>query len=77
MNLLVSLFCDSNMCNSRLENGVELCVNEHQKIRYYHARSTEEKKSAISRFFTSRSTYVNCSIIAMLYAHSIGNQPYN
>ena len=28
-------------------------------------------------FFTSRGTYVNCAIIAMLYTHSIGNQPYN
>ena len=30
-----------------------------------------------SRFFTSRGAYVNCAIIAMLYTHSIGNQPYN
>ena len=26
-------------------------------------------------FFTSRGAYVNCAIIAMLYTHSIGNQP--
>ena len=27
------------------------------------------------RFFTSCSASVNCAIIAMLYTHSIGNQP--
>ena len=39
-----------------LENGVDLYVNESQKIRDYRARSTEErrrrkKKNAKSRFF--------------------------
>ena len=43
-----------------LENGADLYVNEYQKIRHYHARSTEErrgirrrrkKKNAKSRFF--------------------------
>ena len=49
-----------------LENGADLHVNERQKIRYYRARSTEErrrirkKKNAKSRFFfTSRGVYVN------------------
>ena len=27
-----------------LENGVDLYVNERQKIRHYHARSTEERR---------------------------------
>ena len=27
-----------------LENGADLHVNEHQKIRHYHARSTEERR---------------------------------
>ena len=27
-----------------LENEVDLCVNEHQKIRHYRARSTEERR---------------------------------
>ena len=62
-----------------LENGVDLYVNECQKIRHYRARSTEErrkekKKNAKSRCFTSRGEYVNCAIITMLYTHSIGNQ---
>ena len=39
-----------------LENGADLYVNEGQKIRHYHTRSTEErrrkkKKNAKSRFF--------------------------
>ena len=64
-----------------LENGADLYVNECQKIRHYRTRSTEErkrrkkkmKKNAKSRFFLiSRG---NCAIIAMLYTHSIGNQP--
>ena len=60
-----------------LENGADLHVNERQKIRHYRARSTEErrrirkKKNAKSRFFTSRSEYVNLRYIAMLYTHSI------
>ena len=29
------------------------------------------------RFFTSRGAHVNCAIMAMLYTHSIGNQPQN
>ena len=66
-----------------LENGADLYVNERQKIRHYHARSTEErrrrirrkKKNAKSRFFTLRSTYIKLHYIAMLYTHSIGNQP--
>ena len=63
-----------------LENGADLYVNECQKIRHYCARSTEErrrrkKKNAKSRFFTSRGVYINLRYIAMLYTHSIGNQP--
>ena len=66
-----------------LENGSGLHVNDRQKIRHYRARSTEErrrirrKKNAKSRYFSSRGMYmyVNCAIIAMLYTHSIGNQP--
>ena len=62
-----------------LENGADLYVNEHQKIQHYHARSTEErrkkKKNAKSRFLTSRGAYINLRYIAMLYTHSIENQP--
>ena len=65
-----------------LENGADLYVNVCQKIRHYHARSTEErrrirrkkKKNAKSRFFTSRGAYVKLRYIAMLYTHLIGNQ---
>ena len=65
-----------------LENGADLYVNERQKIRHYHTRSTEErrriirrkKNNAISRFFTLRGAYENLHYIAMLYTHSIGNQ---
>ena len=61
-----------------LENGADLYVNERQKIRYYHARSTEERRRMPNRvFFISRGAYINCAIIAMLYTHSIGNQPHN
>ena len=38
-----------------LENGADLYVNERQKIRHYHARSTEErrkkKKCQIANFY--------------------------
>ena len=61
-----------------LENGADLYVNERQKIRHYCARSAEErrrKKNANRDFFTSHGAYVNCTIIVVLYTHSIGNQP--
>ena len=63
-----------------LENGADLYVNEHQKMRHYHARSAEERrrrrrKNAKSQLFTSRGAYVNLHYIAMLYTHSIANQP--
>ena len=66
-----------------LENGADLYVNEHQKIRHYRGRSTEErrrrrrkkKKNAKSLFFTLRGAYVQLRYIAMLCTHSIGNQP--
>ena len=32
-----------------LENGADLHVNEHQKIRHYRARSTEERIRRIRR----------------------------
>ena len=45
-----------------LENGAELYVNEHQKIRHYRARSTEERRRTRRMpnrdFFTSRGAYV-------------------
>ena len=64
-----------------LENESDLYVNERQKIRHYRTRSTEERRRRIRRrmpnrnFFTSRRAYVNYAIIAMLYTHSIENQP--
>ena len=63
-----------------LENGVDLNVNERQKIRYYRVTSTEgrrrrRKKNAKHDFLTSLGAYVNCAIIVILYTHSIGDQP--
>ena len=64
-----------------LENGVDLYVNERQKIQHYRARSAVErrkktkKKNAKLRFFSSRGVYVILRYIAMFHTHSIGNQP--
>ena len=63
-----------------LEKGANFYVKERQKIGHYRARSAEERRrrkirNAKLRFFTSCGAYVNCAIIAMLYTHSIGNQP--
>ena len=46
---------------------------------FYVFRSfrSRKKKNAKSRFFTLHGAYVFCAIIAMLYTHLIGNQPYN
>ena len=59
-----------------LENGVDLYVNEHQKIRHYRARSTEERRrkkenAIVFFFFTSCGAYVNCAIIALLYIYTL------
>ena len=59
-----------------LESGSDLHVNERQKTRHYRARPTEEEESQMA-FFSSRGARVNCTIMAMLYTHSIGNQLYN
>ena len=62
-----------------LENGADLYVNERQKIRHYRARSAEErrrrKRMPNRYFFTSRGAYIKLCYVAMLYTHSIGNQP--
>ena len=71
------------------ERGVDLevegvhYIDERQKIRHYHARSTKERRRIRRRrrrmpnrdFFTSRGEYVNLRYIAMLYTYWIGNQP--
>ena len=59
-----------------LENGADLYVNERQEIRHYRARSAEEKRMSNCDFFTLRGgAYVKLCYIAILYTHSIGNQP--
>ena len=59
-----------------LKNGADLYVNERQKIQHYRARSTEERRSMPNHeFITSPLAYANRAVIAMLYTHSIGNQP--
>ena len=57
-----------------LENGLDLYVNERQKIRHYRARSTEERRMPNHYFFTSCGAFVNLCYITMLYTHSIENQ---
>ena len=70
-----------NTLHCTLENGADLYVIERQKIRHYCVRPAEErrrrkkKKNAKLRLFTSRGAYVKLCYIAMLYTHSIGNQP--
>ena len=60
-----------------LENGADLYVNEHQTIRHYRARSTEERrrKNAKSRFFYFARCVRKLALYSVLYTHSIGNQP--
>ena len=59
-----------------LENGSDLHVNERQKIKTLAVGPLENKnKKPKWRFFTSRSAHLNCAIMAMLYTHTIVNQP--
>ena len=67
-----------------LENGADLYVNEHQTVRHYRARSTEErrkrirrkkKKNAKSRFFYfarsvhKRVLYSNNTLVPLEISH--------
>ena len=38
-------------------------------------KNKNKNKKGKWRFFTSRGAHLNCAIMAMLYTHSIGNQP--
>ena len=38
-------------------------------------KNKNKNKKPKWRFFTSRGAHLNCAIMAMLYTHSIGNQP--
>ena len=64
-----------------LENVANLYVSECQKVQHYRARSTEERRIKNKKNVKSliillcAVQYINCAIIAMLYTHSIGNQP--
>ena len=87
MSLLDKQEIQDTALRGRKWSGFIHDVNERQKIRHYRARSTEErrrrrrrrkkkkKKNAKSLFFTSRGAYIKLRYIAMLYTHSIGNQP--
>ena len=59
-----------------LENGADLYVKERQKIRHYHARSTEERRRRMPNgdFYFAQCVR-KLRYIAMLYTHSIGNRP--
>ena len=43
-SLLIESTDSISTLHCALENGVDLHVNERQKIRYYRARSTEERR---------------------------------
>ena len=64
-----------------LENGADLYVNERQKIRHYHARSTEErrrkkkKENAKLRFFYIARCIRKLRYYSDVIHHSIGNHP--
>ena len=75
-----------NTLHCVLENGADLYVNERQKILHYRARSAEERRRRrkmkkkeeecqIVIFLLRVGAYVKLRYIAMLYTHSIGNQP--
>ena len=65
-----------NTLHCVLENGADLYVNERQKIQHYHARSNKERRRRMPNtiFYFARCVR-KLRYIAMLYTHSIGNQP--
>ena len=46
--------CEHTALHCTLENGVNLYVNERQKIRHFRARSTEERRRMPNRDFLLR-----------------------
>ena len=63
-----------------LENGADLYVNERQYdtialgLLKKEEEELEERRMPNQPIFFSRGAYVNYTIMAMLYTHSIGNQ---
>ena len=57
-----------------IENGADLYVNERQKTDTI-TLGLLKKEEECQFFFTSRGAYVKLRYIAMLYTHSIENQP--
>ena len=45
------------------------------KMFFRSCKNKNKNKKPKWRFFTSRGAHVNCAIMAMLYTHSIENQP--
>ena len=43
----------------------------------FKCKNKNKNKKPKWRFLTSRGAHVNCAIMAMLYTHPIGNQPWN
>ena len=64
-----------------LENGADLYVTSARRYDTIalgllkKEEKLEEEECQIANFFYFPRLYVNCAIIAMLYTHSIGNQP--
>ena len=60
-----------------LENGADLYVNKHQKIRHYRARSTEERRRRMPShvFFYFARCVCKIALYSVLYTHSIGSHP--
>ena len=66
-----------NTMHCTLENGADLYVNERQKydtIVLGLLKKEEKEESQIASFYFV-GAYVTFRYIAMLYIHSIGNQP--
>ena len=61
-----------------LESGpaeLGLHLNQSKSELILLKKEEEERRMPNRNFFTSHGAYVNCAIVAMLYTHSIGNQP--
>ena len=63
----------SPVCNV-LRQGKTSLILTYRVYRLYDKNKNKNKKPKW-RFLTSRGAHVNCAIMAMLYTHSIGNQP--
>ena len=65
----------SPVCNVLRQWKTSLILTYRVYRLYDKNKNKNKNKKTKWRFLTARGAHVNCAIMAMLYTHTIGNQP--